>query len=104
MTINTNREYLNAALSRFDVSSDDVDLILLDSPTLSPDGNVDVRGCKTAIYNSLSTILPMANISEAGFSKTWNMDALKIWYSSLCAELGFENRVKPKIRNRGNRW
>jgi hypothetical protein len=54
----------------------------------------------------MSEILPVANISEGGFSLSWNMDALKMWYNALCKELGKENILggKPKVRNRSNSW
>lgn len=104
MAITTNQEYLQKTLSRFNLSFDDVELIMVEYPEL--EGVFDVRSCKLAIYNSMSAILPMANISEGGFSVSWNMDALKMWYAALCKELGKENVLggKPKVRNRSNSW
>lgn len=104
MTITTNRDYLQKALSRFNLSSDDIELIIVEHPEL--EGSFDVKACKLAIYNSMSAILPMANVSEGGYSVSWNMDALRIWYSALCKELGTENVLggKPKVRNKSNLW
>lgn len=106
MAITTNRDYLIKALAKFNVSEDDVDLMLLDSPELLPEATPDVKGCKTAIYKSMSVILPLANISEGGYSVSWNIEALKMWYNTLCTELGKENLIggKPKIRDRSNSW
>jgi hypothetical protein len=106
MAITTNRDYLIKALAKFNVSEDDVDVMLLDSPNLLPDATPDVRGCKLAIYASMSTILPLANIGESGYSISWNIEALKMWYNALCVELGKENLIggKPKIRDRSNSW
>lgn len=102
MAITTNKEYLKTALSRFNVSESDIDLIMLDHPELN--GELNVRACKLAIYASLSAILPTSNVSEGGYSLSWNMDALKLWYKSLCAELGKPNVIGPIIRNRSNLW
>jgi len=103
MAIATNKDYLVAALSKFNVSEADIDLMLIDSD-LDPDEAPDPRACKLAIYNSMSAILPLANVSESGYSVSWNMDGLKLWYQSLCSELGKPNVIKPKIRNRSNLW
>lgn len=103
MAISTNKEYLTTLLSRFNVSGDDVDLILLEAG-LNGDNSPDVNACKTAVYNSLSVVLPMANVSEGGFSVSWNIDALKLWYNSLCRELGKPDVLKPAVRNRSNLW
>ena len=104
MAITTNRDYLQKTLSRFNLSSDDVELIMVEYPEL--EGVFDVKACKLAIYNSMSAILPTANISEGGFSVSWNMDALKMWYAALCKELGKENVLggKAKVRNRSYLW
>lgn len=104
MAITTNKDYLIKALAKFNVLEDDVDVILLDSPELSPEATPNARACKLAIHKSLSSILPAANISESGYSISWNMDALKMWYKALCAELGLPSAIGPKIRNRSNLW
>lgn len=103
MAITTNREYLTAQLSRFNVSESDIDIIMVDNPTLL-DSSLDPKACKLAIYNAMSAILPVADVSEGGYSVTWNIEGLKLWYNSLCAELGKTNALKPKIRNRSNCW
>lgn len=104
MAITTNRQYLEATLSRFNISEVHVDLIISEHPELN--GDLDVRKSKLAIYQSMSTIIPIADVSEGGYSVTWNMDALKMWYSALCKELGKKNVLdgQPKIRNRSNLW
>lgn len=103
MAISTNKEYLTALLSRFSVNGNDVDLILLEAG-LNADNSPDVTACKTAVYNSLSVVLPLANVSEGGFSVSWNIDALKLWYKSLCRELGKPDVLKSTVRNRSNLW
>ena len=102
MPITTNREYLTASLGKFGLSADDIDLIMVETPEL--EGPLNVALCKESMYNSLSAILPTANISEGGYSISWNVDALKLWYSSLCNELGKTNVLKPKVSNRSYLW
>lgn len=106
MAITSNRDYLIKTLAKFNLSEDDVDLILLDSPEVPSDAAPNVKACKTAMYKSMSSILPLANVGESGYSVSWNMEALKMWYTSLCLELGVANMLagKPKIRNRSDVW
>lgn len=101
MAITTNREYLAAMLNRFGLTSDDVDLLIAEHPEL--EGALNVAACKTAMYNSFSTILN-GNISEGGFSLTWDTERLKMWYNSLCRELGKPSAIQPVVRNRSNFW
>lgn len=96
-------------MSGLTVSEDDIDILLLKGG-LNPDAEVDVRQADTAIYTRISVLLKsmMQNISEGGYSVSWNMEAVKLFYTSLCTELGVENvletAAKPKIRNRSNYW
>lgn len=105
MAITTNREYISAALNGMNISDSEIDLILLKS-NLSGDESVNVSSCDNAIYNRLSVVLKgmLQNISEGGYSISWNMDAVKMYYSVLCQELGKPNMTKPQIRNRSNYW
>lgn len=102
MAITTNRQYLAAALNKFGLTETDIDLIMVEYPAL--DGALDVKACKETMYAKFSVILPVANVSEGGYSVSWNIDALKIWYNSLCNELGKSSAIQPKIRNRSNYW
>lgn len=105
MAISTNRDYISATLSGFNVKDTDIDLILLKSGLTDTD-NVNISLCDMAIYNRLSVVLKAAshNVSEGGYSISWNIEALKMYYATLCSELGLPNVLKPKIRNRSNRW
>ena len=102
MAILSNLEYLKAALNRFNLTDSDINLIMAEHPELT--GALNVPACKLAIYDSMSAILPMANISECGYSVSWNIDGLKLWYALLCNEIGKTNALKPTIRNRSNYW
>lgn len=105
MAISTNRQYLLAQLSKFGLSEDETDLILVEN-TLSGDGAVNALACKQAMQKSLSILIPVVEVSESGYSQRTNVEALKIWYNALCNELGVTNNLtkKPTIRNRSNLW
>ena len=103
----TNIEYLTKSLSGLNVTESDIDIILLKS-SLEASDTADVVACDTAVYNRMSVVLKgvMQNVSEGGYSISWNMDAIKLYYSALCNELGKENVLvnRPKVRNRSNVW
>ncbi len=103
----TNKEYLTKSLNGLSVSEDDIDIIILKSG-LDADAVVDVPNADKAVYNRMSVILKgtMQNVSEGGYSISWNMEAVKLFYASLCNELGLENVLvgRPKVRNRSNYW
>lgn len=103
----TNKQYLTQSLNGLNVSEADIDIILLKS-SLDADVVADVSGCDTAVYNRMSIILKGAtqNVSEGGYSVSWNMEAVKLYYNALCNELGLENVLvgRPKVRNRSNFW
>lgn len=86
----TNKEYLTASLSRFGLSAQDVDLIILNQD-IQGDEAVSVAGMKAALYSEFTSIIPLANVSEGGYSISWNMEAIKLWYSQLANELGRDN-------------
>ena len=103
----TNKEYLTKSLNGLNISEDDIDIILLKGG-LEADGVVDTTACDNAVYKRMSVLLKgmMQNVSEGGYSVSWNMDAVKLYYNALCNELGKENVLvgRPKIRNRSNIW
>lgn len=103
----TNKEYLTKALHGLNLEENDIDIILVKAG-LNADDAVDTRACDNAVYNRMSVILKgtLQNVSEGGFSLSWNMDAVKLYYMALCNELGKDNVLvsRPKIRNRSNVW
>lgn len=103
----TNKEYLTKSLNGLQLTDDDIELILLKG-NLKPDEEASVANCDIAVYNRMSIVLKsaMLNVSESGYSISWNIDAVKIFYNSLCNELGKPNMLleRPKIRNRSNCW
>lgn len=103
----TNKEYLTKSLNGLNVSEDDIDIILVKGGLVA-DGTVDTRACDVSVYNRMSVVLKgmLQNVSEGGYSISWNMEAVKKYYSALCNELGKENVLvaRPKVRNRSNIW
>ena len=102
----TYKEWITATAAKFQVLPADVDLILTNQSGLipEPDTQVDVRIAKTALCLEFANLIPLMNISEGGYSITWNWDAIKLWYNQICTELGIVPVDKPKIRDRSNRW
>ena len=100
----TNREYITKALSKFDVSTDEIDLILIDNE-LNEEEAVNVLIAKQAICKSIGAWLPIhSSVSEGGVSLSWNFDAVKLYYSSLCQELGISDVAVTSVRDRSNIW
>lgn len=103
----TNKQYLEKLLNGLNVTSDDVDVLLLKAG-LDAAADVDTGACDLAVYNRMSVVLKatMQNVQEGGYSVSWNMEAVRIFYRSLCVELGKEDvlSAKPKVRDRSNVW
>jgi len=103
----TNKQYLTTTLNGLNVSDSDIDIILLKAG-LSADTEVQINQCDNAVYNRMSVVLKgtTQNVTEGGYSVSWNMDAVKLFYNALCNELGKENVLfsRPKIRNKSNIW
>lgn len=104
----TYREYIEKTAARFLLTSDDIDLLLENQKTLIPDADADVdaRTAKVAMVHEFASLIPLANISEGGYSVSWNLDAIKLWYNATCDELGLTPSAvgKPKIRNKSDVW
>lgn len=86
----TNKEYLTATLSRFGLTGTDIDLIMLNQD-ISDVATANVQEMKAAMYSEFTSIIPLADVSEGGYSIRWNMDAIKLWYSQLAKDLGRDN-------------
>lgn len=103
----TNKEYLTKSLNGLSISEDDIDIILLKAG-LNESDVVDITACDIAVYNRMSIILKgtTQNVTEGGYSLSWNENLVKLYYNALCVELGKENVLsgRPKIRNKSNIW
>lgn len=102
----TYRDWITTTVKRFGVTGADVELILVNQTALipDPDAEVDSITAKHALVQEFATMIPLANVSEGGYSVSWNWEALKMWYNLTCGELGITPANKPKVRNRSNVW
>lgn len=92
----TNKEYIAKSVGKFNLDQDDIDLILIEAENLNPNDEVNLKACKQALYSSFTKLIPMADITEGDMSIKWNMEAVKMYYAGLCADLGHENPYAPK--------
>ena len=103
----TNKEYITKSLAGLNVSDYDIEIIMVKS-NIAGDDVANARECDMAIYNRMSVVVKSVtqNVTEGGYSISWNMDAVKMFYNALCNELGVENVLmsRPKVRNRSNMW
>jgi len=103
----TNKQYISKSLKGLNVSEDDIDIIIAKS-SIDADATADVEACDRAVHKRFSVVLKgmTQNISEGGYSISWNMDAVKMYYNALCNEYGLENvlNARPVIRDRSNMW
>lgn len=102
----TYKEWFSRTVSRFGVEGSDVDLMLANQQDAipDPDAEVDTTTAKRALCKEFGSIIPLANVSEGGYSVSWNWEAIKFWYNQTCSELGITPMTTPKVRNRSNRW
>lgn len=103
-------EYAMAMLGRFGLSSDDVAFIMVEAD-LNEYGIVsstdDKTAIKTAIYYQIPRIIAgLSDVSEGGYSVKWNIEGLKLWYSTLAEELGLADLLgtAPTIKDASHRW
>ncbi len=84
----TNIAYIRKQLGGFGFDDEALEIILLKSE-VSPKDKADFIACDRAIYKHFSFLLgTMAkNVSEGGYSISWNVEAVKLYYNNLCQEL-----------------
>lgn len=102
----TYKEWFTRTTTRFGIEAADVELILTNQQATIPDANaeVDITTAKKALCKEFGSLIPLANVSEGGYSVSWNWEAIKFWYKQTCGELGITPLTAPKVRNRSNRW
>lgn len=99
----TYRTWMQLTGAKFNLSEDDIELIAVNQGVNLED-DVDVTKAKTAFVNEFAMVIPLTNVSEGGYSLSWNMEAVKLWYKQACGELGITPVNNPCIRNASNRW
>ena len=106
----TNQEYLLKSLLGCGVPEETIDLMLL-KENLPPQGEVSIGDCDLAMYKHFSLLLSASahKVAQGDFSQSWNLDALKEFYTALCYELNkpnvlFPKPPKPTLHNRSYLW
>lgn len=85
----TNREYLLLKLDKFNVTPDEVEVMLMESEVEGGDQVSDFKLMKTIMYNKLPELIAgLSDVSEGGYSIKRNYAGLKEWYSWLANDLG----------------
>ena len=105
----TNALYLSRTLSPLGIEKETLELLLLKAQ-LSPQAPVEIARCDRAIYQFFSLILAPASLKkrEGAYSQSWNLEALKEYYTALCYELGERNILfpshAPKLNDQSQIW
>jgi len=105
----TYKQYISKTLRKFDITEDDVDLLILNQAGIipGPDVDVDVALAKKALAMEFGSLVPFADITEGGYSNKWNWSAIKLWYNALCREIGIEpvsEKVQPTVTSMTDLW
>ncbi len=103
----TSKQYITKSLNGLNVTEDDIDIILLKSG-IEAESDADIEACDMAVHRRFTVVLKgmTQNVSEGGYSVSWNMEAVKMYYNALCCEYGLDNvlNARPAIRDRSNMW
>lgn len=103
-------EYVTVTLGKFGLSSAELEFILAEADLIPGDIVTTVEQkllIKKAMYNYVPLLMAgLQNVSEGGYSVSWNLEGLRLWYSFLAKELGLDDLLNtgPKVRDASNRW
>lgn len=105
----TIREYISSKLSKFGVSSTEIDVLLIEtgldgSADISVDGNL--KTAQTAIYYHIPGMLAgLSEIAEGDYRIKWNSEGILAWWRWLGSELGIEEiSAGDEIVDRSDLW
>lgn len=102
----TYREYILRTLRQFNLTDEDIELMVVNQRTLipNPDNDVEPEVAIKAICLELASFLPIASVSEGGYSVSYNYEALRIWYNNMCQRVGIDSAFEPSITNMSDVW
>lgn len=100
----TNREYLVFQLSPLGLDGDTLTRIL-EVEGIASEAVLDRESCDIAMYNQIGVMLlaTTQNISEGGYSISWNAEGVKLFYKLLSVRLNKPNILDTPARPR-LRW
>lgn len=93
----TVHEYIKETFGSLGIqlSSAELSDFYLEDEVLTEDLRKDAQ---IKIVKYIPTLLLRPNVSESGFSITYNKDSLLAYYDLKTKELGLYNHLKPKVR------
>jgi hypothetical protein len=92
-----NQEYLTRSLKTFGLQTEDIELILFKAQIDPNAYATDMQLLDEAMYQHLPLMIAsLSNVSEGGYSVSWNFEGLKLFYSSLAISLGKPDAFNKK--------
>lgn len=106
----TYKEYVEVAIGKFGLTESEIEFLLTEAdldPYATVTDSTSRALLKTAMYKHIPLMVAgLSSVSEGGFSMSWNIEGIKLWYSLLAKELGLEDLMstRPKIRDKSYVW
>lgn len=96
------REYIQAIVGKFSVGEEVVDVIMLDNGFGDADmTSDDTAMVKRALVNEFYNILQVSKVTEGGYGMSYDLEAMKLWYTTMCKELGIKDKLSPRVKSMG---
>lgn len=94
-------EYISSKLNSYGVKVNEADLLdmsLNGNITLSDEvDSTNIKQVDIAIAGFIPGLLLRPNVSEGGFSMTYNPESIKEYYGMICKKYGLNNNLNPKV-------
>lgn len=96
-------DYIKNELSALSLVVSEIEItILLKEAKLSAEAPLetakDLTEAKKIICKYIPSVLMKPNITEGGFSISYDRNAIMSYYNFLCGDLGLQNKLQPKVR------
>ncbi len=98
----TVKEYITQQFGTFGIQLSEAELVDLCNEKENEEYLSNKKATQIAIVEYIPVLLVRPNVSENGFSLSWDKKGLRDYYNLRCAELGIKNKLisKPKVRFR----
>jgi hypothetical protein len=105
----TAQEYIETKLKKFGVDFEQIEIKALFieqsiTPTLSIEDSASLKSVQKCLVSMLSEMLLMPNITEGGYSVSWNLDGLKAYLNELNTKLGNDVIGEAIVTNASEKW